>query len=93
MFILLTYDIDFKDNNSHKRLNKVAKICESYGIRVQNSVFELTIDNGEFLLLKNKLEEVIKNNDSIRFYLLGNNYKNKVEVIGKQEIIEISKDS
>ena len=60
---------------------------------VQNSVFELTIDNGEFLLLKNKLEEVIKNNDSIRFYLLGNNYKNKVEVIGKQEIIEISKDS
>lgn len=93
MFILLTYDIDFKDENCNKRLRKVAKICESYGIRVQNSVFELTLDWGEFLSLKDKLQEIIKNNDSIRFYLLGNNYKNKIEVIGKEETIEISKDS
>lgn len=93
MFILLTYDIDFKDENSQKRLRKIAKVCESYGIRVQNSVFELTLDCGEFLILKDKLNNIIKNNDSIRFYILGNNYKNKIEVIGKTEMIELSKNN
>lgn len=93
MFILLTYDIDFSDENCRKRLNKVAKICEANGIRVQNSTFELTIDYSEFIKLKDKLNKIISSEDSIRFYILGNNYKNKIETLGKKEYIELSEDS
>ena len=89
MFILLTYDIDGNTNEDKKRLRKIAKICEQYGIRVQNSVFELEIDNKEFLVLKNKLEKEMSASDSIRFYKLGKNYKNNIETIGVQNQIEL----
>ena len=87
MFILLTYDINLKDENGKFRLRKVAKICENYGIRVQNSVFELDLTAGELKKLENELTKIIDINDSIRIYELGNNYKNKIEIIGKKEKI------
>ena len=90
IFILLTYDIENVTKSGKSRLRKVAKTCENYGIRVQNSVFEITTDNGNFIKLKAELELIISTNDSIRFYNLGNNFENKVEVIGKKEKIEIS---
>ena len=93
MFILLTYDIELKDEKGSNRLRKVAKICENYVVRVQNSVFELNIDIGQLKLLQNDLIKIIDENDSIRFYKLGNNYKDKMEIIGKNEKIEISKDN
>lgn len=93
MFILLTYDIEFNDENSKKRLKKVAKYCEKYGIRVQNSVFELNIHNGDLIKLKNDLLEIISENDSIRIYKIGNNFQNKVEVLGKLEKIELSSNN
>lgn len=89
MFILLVYDIELIDENGRQRLNKVAKLCEKNGIRVQNSVFELNIDNTHFLKLKNNLEKIITSNDSIRFYKLGNIDKVNIEILGKKEKVEI----
>ena len=37
----------------------VAKICQNYGQRVQNSVFECKVDEGQFRLLKHRLEKTI----------------------------------
>ena len=93
MFVLLTYDIELKDENGNKRLRKVSKFCEKYGIRVQNSVFELNIMNGDLIKLKTQLQDIISENDSIRIYKLGNNFQNKVEILGKFEKIEISSDN
>ena len=42
-----------------KRLRKVAKICERYGIRVQNSVFEVLVDPAQLTLLKAELEKAM----------------------------------
>lgn len=42
MMLVVTYDVDTSDTAGQKRLRKVAKICERYGMRVQNSVFEVT---------------------------------------------------
>lgn len=89
MFILLTYDIEGIEKDDKKRLRDVAKVCENYGIRVQNSVFELNIDNKQFIELKNNLLKIIHEKDSVRFYKLGNNYKNDIEVIGSANKIEI----
>ena len=58
---------------AQKRLRKVSKICENYGIRVQNSVFECVVDNLQFEMLKSDIDKVIdKERDSVRYYNLGN---------------------
>lgn len=83
MLVLITYDVNTQTAAGRKRLRKVAKICTNYGQRVQNSVFECVIDAMEYATIRHKLEVVIDaESDSLRFYLLGNNYKNKVEHIG-----------
>ncbi len=83
MFVLITYDVSTESDGGKRRLRKVAKQCQDYGQRVQNSVFECIIDPATFKVLQNKLEGIIdKEVDSLRFYYLGSNYQNKVEHVG-----------
>ncbi len=83
---VVSYDVSTVDPLGSKRLRKVAKVCVNYGQRVQNSVFEIDVDYGTFLKVKNELEKIIdKERDSIRIYYLGNNWKNRVEHIGAKE--------
>lgn len=83
MLVLITYDVSTTDAMGRKRLRQVAKQCVNYGVRVQNSVFECTMDAAKAREVKNILEKIIdKNTDSLRFYYLGEKYKNKVEHIG-----------
>lgn len=88
MLILVTYDVSLTDTSGQKRLRRIAKICQNYGVRVQNSVFECVVDETQYVLLRNKLiKEIAADQDSLRFYRLGNNYKGKVEHYGvKREI-------
>lgn len=87
MLVLITYDVNTETKEGKTRLRKVAKVCINYGQRVQNSVFECVLDNTQALMVKAKLEQIIdKNKDSLRFYYLGNNYKNKVEHIGAKPV-------
>lgn len=90
MLVLITYDVNTETKDGKIRLRKVAKVCINYGQRVQQSVFECVLDNTQALMVKSKLERIIdKNKDSIRFYYLGNNYKNKVEHIGAKSVQSI----
>lgn len=90
MLVLITYDVVTKTSAGQKRLRKVAKVCENYGMRVQNSVFECVVDATQFKELKLKLSEIIDQyEDSLRFYTLGNNYKSKVEHIGAKDTIKV----
>jgi CRISPR-associated protein Cas2 len=83
MFILITYDINTATRDGMKRLRLVAKICQDYGQRVQNSVFECKVDEGQFRLIKHRLYDAINHEkDSLRFYRLGKNYEKTVEQIG-----------
>ena len=50
--MLVTYDVNTSDAAGQKRLRKVAKLCERYGLRVQNSVFELLVDAAQLAALK-----------------------------------------
>ena len=90
MLVLITYDVNTQTSAGkrrlvagRKRLRKVAKECTNYGQRVQNSVFECQMDATKCRQVKNILENIIdKEVDSLRFYYLGEKYKNKVEHIG-----------
>lgn len=86
MFVLVTYDINTMTPEGKKRLRQVAKICLNYGQRVQNSVFECKVNEGEFLIIKSKLHKVINHDtDSLRFYRLGKNYEKTIEQMGNNE--------
>lgn len=86
MMTLVSYDVLTVDAAGRKRLRKVAKECVNYGQRVQNSVFEVDVDYGTFLKLKDRLMKIIdEEQDSLRFYYLGNNWKRRVEHIGAKE--------
>jgi len=78
--VLVTYDVNTESDDGKKRLRKVAKVCVNYGQRVQNSVFECLLDPAEFAKLKHSLVGIIDlEKDSLRFYYLGKNWKNRVE--------------
>ncbi|MCD8018681.1 MAG: CRISPR-associated endonuclease Cas2 [Clostridiales bacterium] len=89
MLMLITYDVSTVDGAGKKRLRKVARECVNYGQRVQNSVFECIVDASQSLLLKDALLKLIDpEKDSLRFYYLGNNYKNKIEHFGAKNTYE-----
>ncbi|WP_141903225.1 CRISPR-associated endonuclease Cas2 [Lysinibacillus sp. Y5S-8] len=90
MLVLVTYDVVTKTAAGQKRLRKVAKTCENYGLRVQNSVFECVVDATQFKQLQLELQAIIDVDlDSLRFYQLGNNYKSKVMHIGAKETFNV----
>jgi len=90
MLVLITYDVNTETEAGKKRLRKVSKHCENYGQRVQNSVFECLIDSAQLRVLKNKLEELIDpDKDSLRFYYLGDMWRNRVEHIGAKPSIDL----
>ncbi len=86
MYVLITYDVNVTSNGGKTRLRRVAKECVNYGQRVQNSVFEINLDYGKFLLLKDRLSKLIDaEKDSLRFYYLGDNWKRRIEHIGAKQ--------
>lgn len=83
MMVLVTYDVRTDSDGGQKRLRRVAKVCESYGQRVQNSVFECLVDPAQFTSLRQLLlYEIEAAEDSLRFYFLGKNWKRRVEHVG-----------
>ena len=90
MIVLITYDVNTETVSGKKRLRKVAKQCENYGRRVQNSVFECILDQAQSVVLKQSLIDIIDENvDSLRFYYLGNKYQTKVEHVGVERGIAV----
>lgn len=71
MEILVTYDVSTENEAGRRRLRRVAKICEGYGQRVQDSVFECTLDERHLALLEDRLTRAIDHTaDSLRIYRL-----------------------
>lgn len=94
MKVLVTYDVNTASEHGARRLRQVAKACQNYGLRVQNSVFECVLDEAKFVVLRNELISIIdSDNDSVRFYFLGNNWQKRVETIGFALIQDVEKDT
>lgn len=83
MMVLVTYDVNTEDLAGKRRLRRVAKVCENFGQRVQNSVFECLVDPAEWVALRARLVEAADQDlDSLRFYFLGRNWQKRVEHVG-----------
>lgn len=90
MLVVITYDVSTSSDGGQRRLRQVAKLCQNYGQRVQNSVFECLVDSTEYALLKQRLIDAMdEEEDSLRFYKLGNQYKSKVEHVGIKKSLDL----
>ena len=89
MLMLVSYDVNTTNDAGRRRLRRIAKVCEDWGIRVQNSVFECSIDWAQWMALKGRLEAICDPEvDSLRYYNLGNNYQNKVVHYGAKPTVD-----
>lgn len=89
MYVLVTYDVNTETPVGRKRLRQIAKTCLDFGQRVQNSVFELKVDPGQWAECKNRLENIIDvETDSLRYYYLGRNWHRRVEHVGAKPSVD-----
>lgn len=90
MMVLITYDVNTTSEAGKRRLRVVAKQCQNYGQRVQNSVFECLIDAAQMKQLKHQLLGLINpEQDSLRFYYLGNEWRHRVEHAGTKVSVDL----
>lgn len=94
MLILVSYDVCTLNAAGRRRLRRVAKACENYGIRVQNSVFECYVDWTQWVQLRTTLEKICDLDlDSLRYYNLGNSYQGKVVHVGAKPTVDPVEDT
>jgi CRISPR-associated protein Cas2 len=80
----MTYDIA-----DDRRRRYVTKLMESYGYRVQESVFEAFLSASDLAELKERLQkEIDEKEDSIRLYALCASCDRTVAILGTGDIIE-----
>ena len=71
IYVLVCYDVKTSDEGGQRRLRRVAEACESFGVRVQYSVFECKLNDAQWVTFRAQLiKEVEPKSDSLRFYFL-----------------------
>lgn len=90
MLMLVTYDVSTETTAGRRRLRRVARACLDYGQRVQNSVFECEVDPAQWTALRARLiAEIDSDRDSLRFYRLGANGRNRIEHVGAKPALDL----
>jgi CRISPR-associated protein Cas2 len=85
MFVLVT-----STREGRRRLRRAARACLDFGQRVQNSVFECQVDTTQWTRLKLRLLDLYKSDeDSLRFYFLGSNWRHRVEHHGAKPSVDL----
>ena len=91
MFILVTYDVSTVEKAGQRRLRRVARVCEDYGVRVQKSVFECQVGQKEWVSLRDRLLREIKDSeDSLRFYFLDEKAAQRIEHHGVDKPVDLT---
>ena len=86
MLVLVCYDVSTMEPEGRRRLRRVAKVCKDYGQSAQLSVFECEVDPAQWAALRQKLiDEIDPEEDSLKFYFLGSNWKRRIEQIGTKK--------
>lgn len=90
MFVLVSYDVSTLTRRGRKRLRRIAKACEDYGVRVQKSVFECLVADKDWVILRERLlREFDEREDSLRFYNLDSIAKDRIEHHGRGKPLDL----
>lgn len=82
MFYLICYDIV-----SNRRRDRVSRLLEGYGLRIQKSVFECVLTPDQYDLLQRRLQTkryLNDQEDQIRFYPMSPRHRKLVVILGLQ---------
>jgi CRISPR-associated protein Cas2 len=89
MLVVVSYDVSTTDPGGQTRLRRVANVCKDYGQRVQYSVFECSVDPAKWAFCRAKLiKEIDPEQDSLRFYFLGANWRRRIEHVGARKPVD-----
>lgn len=84
MLVIVCYDVSTETRQGRRRLRRVAKVCESVGQRVQNSVFECQVNLMQLEELERRLlEEINLCEDCLRLYRMADTKGCEVREHGK----------
>jgi CRISPR-associated protein Cas2 len=90
MNTLVVYDVDTKTKDGRKRLRCVADVCEGFGIRVQDSVFECFLEEEKRKELVSELLSIIDlKKDNLRIYRLRGPSDEVIEVYGIDKSVDL----
>ncbi|ANQ54516.1 hypothetical protein XJ44_08955 [Thermosipho affectus] len=81
MMYVISYDI-----TNDKRRRKLTKYLESYGVRVQYSVFETELSREQLSILIRELKKRIdEKEDTIRIYPISKDARKSITTLGKDK--------
>ncbi len=90
MMVIVSYGVSVVTPEGRRRLRSVARVWTNFGLRVQNSVFQCLVDSDQWVMLRAKLLELFDpEQDSLRFYFPGRNWKDRVEHHGTKGVLEL----
>ncbi len=85
--------IVFYDISDNKIRNKIVRVLESYGIRMQKSVFQCEVNLRQFIQLKLKLSSIVEFNGGVSIVIIEVSNKDKVYYLdGKKALQENTND-
>jgi CRISPR-associated protein Cas2 len=89
MQVLVCYDVATSTAGGRRRLRRVARVCLDFGQRVQQSVFECTVNDTDLTRLRSELlDEINVDEDSLRLYRLLGTFGEIVESYGRDRRID-----
>ncbi len=89
MDVLVTYDVSTLTPEGRRRLRKIAQACKNFGQRVQQSVFECSVNEMQYERLRSSLVEIIDESaDNLRIYRLRSPKADHIEQFGIQKVID-----
>ncbi len=89
MLILVAYDVSTLTKQGARRLRRVAKVCESTGQRVQNSVFECEVNQMQYEELERRLlAEIDEKEDCLRLYRLTEPVEQRIKQYGTYRSVD-----
>ncbi|MDE3260132.1 MAG: CRISPR-associated endonuclease Cas2 [Gemmatimonadota bacterium] len=88
---LIAYDVSTIDRAGQKRLRRVARACQDFGVRVQKSLFECKVGRTEWAVLRERLlREIDSEHDSLRIYHLDEDTGKETEHHGISKPVDLS---
>jgi CRISPR-associated protein Cas2 len=89
VLVLVSYDVSTTSSAGRRRLRQVAKACKDFGVRVQYSVFECSLGDKEWVLLRARLLDILEPaEDSLRVYHICESDVAKTEHHGVREPLD-----
>jgi CRISPR-associated protein Cas2 len=87
--VLVSYDIETVTPEGRRRASKIRKLCKSFGVRVQYSIFECVVGDSEFAKLRSGLLATMNPTaDSVRLYFIPEDASRKTEHHGINEPLD-----